>query len=433
MRTFQIPSTLRKTAASGDTWLVGGVASSFHRDLDGEAITPEAVRSAIPGFMANRGADGVQGGPLRLHHNFWDRFLKQAIQSLRLPAEDQMGLISAIALPLGRVTKIWVDEDGKTHWRGLLSKANPISKVIWGMLQERMISLGVSLGGKIFSTLPNGRDAMGRPCTLIDSIRIDELSITDNPALRLTEGEDTGAYISALAKSVSYSLRGSQQMSVERFLQKALGSTYGAKLSTTPGNRLVDATTTTGMGRSLGEPKTVSPKGGRAVKMDGDQPKTGMGGKSKMSRVPKGSGNMPKVDQGGYTVAGFCRDLSKACSMCKSSPGKLKDPEMNKELCKMLTDGSYGLAGLTDTPPDELVNFVRFLQYISRFVQELPHMSDYQAGGTISAIGDDLKKALEEFEEKMPSDLMGKPLRPEGSPSVGSQNIVFPSQYVIYS
>lgn len=430
MRNFNIPSTLQKVAG-GSIWNVGGVASSFHRDLDGEAITPDAVKRAIPDFMASRGADGIQGGPLRLHHNFWDGFLKQAIQSLRMPAEEQMALIGAIALPLGRVTKIWVDDQGKTHWRGSLSQANPISKIIWGMLREGLISLGVSLGGKIFSTRQGGRDALGRPCTLIDSIRIDELSITDNPALRLTQDEDTGAYIMALSKAAgrAYSMQHNQ---VQRFLQKAI-ATSSAGLPKAGMGRSLDSGTVTGAGRSFGEPKTESPRGGRAIKMDGDQPKTGAGGQTTTTKRPTGSSaNEPKTDVFGLTVKEFTRELGKACAMCKTSPKKFKAACQSGELQKMLTDGSYELAALTDSPPETLVNFVRFLQYLGRFAQELPYMDDYQATGTIVEMGDDLSKSLESFVEEMPKELMKKTFRPPGSPSIGQQDIQFPNQYIVY-
>jgi hypothetical protein len=63
---------------------------------------------------------------------------------------------------------------------------------------------------------------------------------------------------------------------------------------------------------------------------------------------------------------------------------------------------------------------------------ELPHMDDYQAGGTIAAIQGDLRKALEDFEEKVPEDLKGKTFRPEGTPGIDTPQITFPSQYVMY-
>lgn len=205
---------------SGESWVVGGVASNFFRDLDGDAIAPDAIARAIPAFMANRGPDGLKGGPLRLHHGFWERFLKQSINSLNIPYADQMGMLAAIALPLGRVTEMTVEPDGTTRWRGLLSQANPIAKVIWEMLKEGLVHLGVSVGGKINATRP-GRDALGRPCTVICDVRLDELSITDNPANRLIESEaaDNGAYIMALAKSLQTTVSPSP---VDRFLEQVL-------------------------------------------------------------------------------------------------------------------------------------------------------------------------------------------------------------------
>jgi len=206
---------------SGESWVVGGVASNFFRDLDGDAIAPDAIARAIPAFMANRGPDGLKGGPLRLHHGFWERFLKQSINSLNIPYADQMGMLAAIALPLGRVTEMTVEPDGTTRWRGLLSQANPIAKVIWEMLKEGLVHLGVSVGGKINATRP-GRDALGRPCTVICDVRLDELSITDNPANRLIESEtaDNGAYIMALAKSLQTTVSPSP---VDQFLEQVLG------------------------------------------------------------------------------------------------------------------------------------------------------------------------------------------------------------------
>jgi hypothetical protein len=192
--------------------VVGGVASNFFRDLDGDAICPDAIQRAIPGFMATRGPDGLKGGPIRLHHGFWERFLKQSISALNIPYDQQVGLLAAIALPLGRVTEMSVDSDGTTRWRGVLSGANPIARVVWNMLKEGMVHLGVSVGGKINGVRP-GRDAIGRTCNLITDVRLDELSITDNPANRLIESEtpDNGAYITALAKSVGNTMLAQKQ------------------------------------------------------------------------------------------------------------------------------------------------------------------------------------------------------------------------------
>lgn len=418
---FSIPLTLEKFA--GDSgWVVGGIASSFHRDLDGEAITPDAVRQAIPGFMANRGPDGIQGGPIRLHHDFWTRFLRQAIDTLRLPQEMQMSLVAAIALPLGRVTQIWVDGEGKTHWRGVLSQANPIAQIIWQMLREGLVHLGVSLGGKIFQVQPGGRDRLGAPCTLITNIRIDELSITDNPALRLTNQEDTGAYIMALAKSVQGAIAPAASSEVQKFLRKAIGDLGGASEFRVNGDG-----TTTGMGRDTINPSLKRKGGGGTIKMDGAQPATGMGGALKIKAKPAATGKEPATDVYGLTVKEFTRSLAKACAMCKS-----KEEWCSGDMQKSLTDGAFGLAGLTDSPPDGLVNLVRLLQEIAKFARELPNMSDYQATGTMDEMSGALIKSLGEFESDMPKDLMGKPLRPPGSPGVTNQMVAFPAQYMVY-
>ncbi len=431
LKTFQLPASLKKDASS-DGWVVGGVASSFHRDLDGEAIAPQAIADAIPEFMAQRGADGIIGGPIRLHHDFWTRFLQQAIEALRLPVDEQMNLVAAIALPLGRVTKIWVDNQGTTHWKGILSAANPIARIVWNMLREKMIHLGVSLGGKIFDTKSGGRDRLGRPCTLITAVRLDELSVTDNPALRLTQGEDTGAYISALAKSVKTSLAINanrtmktklkpKKPDVTAFLRKAIGGAGDIG--------------SMGMNRDLSEPKSVSPKGKQNIQMDGNPVTTGMGSKGVKLNKPAGKpGNEPKTDVGSMTVEGFCRALDK----CGASEKEMKDPKAmalkkamltDPEMISAMSEGAYGLTQVADYPPDMLVNFVRFLQKLAQFATDLPGMSDWASEGTAAAMSGDLYKALGDFREAMPKELMAKPIRPEGSPKIGTQEIVFPQQY----
>lgn len=372
--------------------------------------------------MAMRGPDGIQGGPIRLHHDFWSRFLRQAIDSLRLPREEQMSLVAAIALPLGRVTRIWVDDEGTTYWRGTLSQANPIARIIWQMLQEGLIHLGVSVGGKIWETQDGGRDALGRPCTLITDIRLDELSITDSPALRLTQGEGTGAYITALAKSIRSALTPpprkmtTSPQQVERFLQKSLA------LSLTDLNLGFDRD-------NVGPPRARSPKGSQTVQMNTDQPKTGMGEKPSAAKRPKAKGNEPKTDVYGFTVKELTAELRK-CAGYKT-PGQWSDPAT----LQLLTDGSFGLTSIDlggNPPPVELVNMVKFLQYLNQFAQGAQYMHPYQGNATAIAMGEELSKALDNFEEKMPSDLVAKPLRPPGSPGVAGMHIEFPQQYVLY-
>ncbi|MBD2019329.1 hypothetical protein H6F43_03915 [Leptolyngbya sp. FACHB-36] len=413
-RTFHLPSTLRKfVEATPDRWSVGGVASGSLRDLDGEAIAPDAVRAAIPGFMATRGPDGIEGGPLRLHHDFWQRFLKQAIESLYLPIEQQMELVAAISLPLGRVTEMWVDgKTGTTHWRGVLSQANPIARVIWQMLRENLISLGVSLGGKVLDARPHARDSNGRPCTLITQIRLDELSVTDSPAYRLTHGGDTGAYIAALAKSVQSSIGAS--MSVEHFLRKAISSVPDRVI---PG---------TGMSRPL-MPRTPKPNGKVPVRLDASETKTGLGRKVEVPDKPKAKGNEPATDVWGMTIAGFTRSLIK-CAQMQSA-----EEWGHPETLKLLTDGAWGLTTVTPDPPPALVNLVRFLQYLSRFAQNLSTMDSYQQKGTLAEMGPELQKALDDFQANMPPDLMKQAFRPPGTNPIDRLDIAIPQQYHLYN
>lgn len=417
MKIFTLGATLEKSATIA--YEVGGIASSFHRDLDGEAITPQAVEAAIADFMASRGADGIQGGPLRLHHDFWSVFLKRAIAQLNLPTDKQFELVAAISLPLGRVTKIWVDHEGVTHWRGVLSMANPIARIIWDLLKEGLIHLGVSLGGKIFETQRNGRDALGRPCTLITKIRIDELSITDNPALRLTHDEGTGAYISALAKSIHTVM--SEDKTV-RFLHKAIGGNAGKEINSGDygGNK-------TGLARrGVGEPQSVTPKGRSTIKMDSSTTTTGMGGTAKAPAKPAASHAEPPTDVYGFTLEGFVKDLQKSCQDCDRE--KMQSPAMLKKF----GDGVVALANMTESPPPALINMMKYLHMCSQFCQSLPSMDDYQAAGTVSAMGSDLTKALEDFLEDIPTPLKQQRFRPPGAAGIAALQVSFPQQYIQY-
>lgn len=372
--------------------------------------------------MAGRGADGIEGGPLRLHHDFWSRFLQQAIAKLNLPTEKQFELVAAIALPLGRVTQMWVDEKGITHWRGVLSMANPIARIIWGLLKEGLIHLGVSLGGKIFETFRNGRDALGQPCTLITRIRIDELSITDNPALRLTQGEGSGAYITALAKSIKTAMSQDRQDKVVSFLKKAIGGNAQQEFNSGEWG----ATKTGIADRSVGEPKSVSPKGRSTLKMDDSTLTTGMGGTSKAPAKPPAKSAEPDTDIYGLTVHEFTQDLYKACQNCDRQ--SLSSPTMLKKF----GDGIVALAGLSDDPPPALINLIKLLHTCSQFSQALPHMDDWRAGQTALAMGQDLSKALEDFQEQMPTALMQSTFRPPGAAGIAALQVAFPQQYVVY-
>jgi Caudovirus prohead serine protease len=582
MRSFEIPLSLNPALTkSASEMIVGGIASGFFRDLDGEAITPGAIAQAIPAFMAPRGADGIKGGELRLHHDFWQRFLKQAIATLNLPAEKQMELVAAIALPLGRVTEMTVDETGTTHWKGVLSKANPIASIIWRMLKEKLISLGVSLGGKIFNT-EMGRDSAGKPCRLITDIRLDEISITSNPAYRLTEGEGTGAYISALAKSVrsaigdnmttllkaptpvehatgqapethhafyaknsvhvsarspehaqekiksfygsspdvafhkihsikettapsddnvdneghhlgiyqasvgvrhhvsaaspkkaqqqiqnyynkypgqrshglsiaatdlrhmptsdnqnhefeklsnpayghggaphkfSRFLKAADKAKVELFLKKAIGGSPKAEENSGSWGE-----TKTGMGKDniANTSARSQPKG--KIQTLADSTVTGMGGKSAAPARPSATATIPLSDSE-VTIAALVQDLSKCAGYDRKQMGK-------DETLKKFGDTCNALAASTNSPPPAMINLIRLLGMFSRFAAELPSMSDFQADGTVAAMSGDLKKAIEDFQEHVPSELQGKRITSPGFPGIQKLDIAFPQQYV---
>ena len=412
MRTFEFPSTIQARLAKGiGDWVVGGIASSFHRDLDDEAITPEAVERAIPQFMEGRGK--VKGGPLHLHHNFWQRFLREAIDALLLNGQEKKELIGAIALPLGRVTKIWVDGQGRTHWKGVLSQQNPIAKILWQMLKEGMVHLGVSLGGKILSTKP-GFDALGQPCTVIDRIRLDEISITSNPALRLTRGEDTGAYISALAKSAA-TIYGrdmmAEQKQVERFLAKALKS----------------GEVHTGMGRPYGEPQTKSPRGGGNVRMDNSTVNTGMGRDYKdnpRQKPTSGGGKDIKTDVWGMTAGKFTRSLSKAAGKCGADPKQWGDESLRKSL----QEGAYGLTTVTPNPPEALINLVKTLQYISQYAPQLPMMDAYRAEQVATEMQRMLNDAIAAFQMQAPPEVLDTPMQAPGE--AGMVDVVLPDYFL---
>jgi hypothetical protein len=325
----------------------------------------------------------------------------------------------------------------------VLSQANPIAKTIWAMLKEGMVHLGVSVGGKINSTRP-GRDALGRPCTLITDVRLDELSITDNPANRLLDSEspDNGAYIMALTKSLEKAIAPgrttlqktlalmptpvSTMASVEQFLAKALGGNPGAEINSgSQGDTAIPS-----MGRGLSAPPaTLRPVGTQTIKMDSSSSDTagrGLAGIQPKAQRLYSSGGMPPTDVWGLSIDQLTRELAKCARMDKHAWGL-------PETAGFITDSAHAIAGMTESPNPELINFVRFLQNIGRFAQEMPYMDDYQAAGTVTAMNDDLIKALEEFVETLPSDLKGKPLRAPGSVGVVGADIQFPKQYVIYS
>lgn len=446
MKTFQITATLEK---SGNTrYKVGGIASSFHRDLDGEAITPDAVNDAIPGFMASRGVDGIRGGPIRLNHGFSDQFIRNAIDVLNLPREEQLKLIAAVQLPLGRVTAMWVDDSGTTHWEGFLSEQNPVAKVIWDMLQEKLIHLGVSLGGKIYQIKEGGRDALGRLCRLITRIRLDELSITDNPALRLINDEAPGAYITALAKSIRSALtaQGGQQQvkgnglkrrlrvatqdEIRRLAKTSMAESMGIPMAAGLGSQSNMVAIPSGITRAIAHTgSTTKPKGRRKVATS-PTIKTGVGG--------DGSEVAPMArPRSGSTIPSGVWGLSVgkiATSLYKCGATMDKKMVMSPNFQKFLQQGAEGLGSVVSeaADPEPLLGLIRLLRYISMYSGGVPNMDDYQANGTIEAMGEELTKAIESFVDAVPKSMLKQTVRPPGATGTSVLDVVYTDQYRSY-
>lgn len=176
---------LFKAAGVGDgERRIAGTVSGEFQDVEGDIMAPSAVREAIPLFMAPRGQGEVAGGPVRWYH------------------EDK--LYDKRALPIGRVTRLWVDNDGFTHFEAVLAKANPRSAVLWKLIQEGVVAIGASLGGSILEYQTRWNPQNHQFYRNITKIRIDELSLTDNPAFRTAEQLPDGSYGSyVMAKSAS--------------------------------------------------------------------------------------------------------------------------------------------------------------------------------------------------------------------------------------
>ncbi len=119
------------------TLLVEGVASSETRDSDGEIITADAMRKAIPGFLR---ADGT--GPVREMHA-----LKAA----------------------GKTVEVWVDKENKTRVSAVVVDSEACKKVETGVYQ------GFSVGGK--ATARSAEDP-----SVITELKWVELSLVDRGA-----------------------------------------------------------------------------------------------------------------------------------------------------------------------------------------------------------------------------------------------------------
>ena len=133
------------------TMLVSGVASSEAVDADGETITAEAMKAALPDYM--------KFGAIREMHQ---------------------------AIAAGTAIKCEVDAEGVTHLEAKIVDPTTVLKI------EEDVLKGFSVGGKI-----TGRDAANK--SIITGIRLTEISVVDRPAnpeavfkLAKVEGDEDG-------------------------------------------------------------------------------------------------------------------------------------------------------------------------------------------------------------------------------------------------
>lgn len=130
------------------TLTVAGVASSEAVDSDGEVITSEAMRAAIPDYM--------KFGALREMHQ---------------------------PIAAGTAMQCEVQEDGKTYLEALVVDSESVKKVKAGVLK------GFSIGGKVEKRNPKNKH-------IIEAIKLVEISLVDRPAnpeaiIGLVKLEDT--------------------------------------------------------------------------------------------------------------------------------------------------------------------------------------------------------------------------------------------------
>jgi hypothetical protein len=116
------------------TMLVSGVASSEAVDSDGETITAEAMKAALPDYM--------KFGAIREMHQ---------------------------PIAAGSALKCEVDAEGVTHLEAKIVDPTTVMKI------EEEVLKGFSVGGKI-----TGRDKLNK--TIITGIRLTEISVVDRPA-----------------------------------------------------------------------------------------------------------------------------------------------------------------------------------------------------------------------------------------------------------
>lgn len=117
-------------ASENDTLLVSGIASSEATDADGEVITADAMRNALPAYL--------QKGTVREMHQ---------------------------GIAAGTPVSAHVDDDGKTHFTALISDKSTIQKIRLRILK------GFSIGGK----------ALKKAGNKITEILLRDISVVDIP------------------------------------------------------------------------------------------------------------------------------------------------------------------------------------------------------------------------------------------------------------
>ncbi len=161
-RKFKLYGEFEKVEEQEDgTLKVSGIASSEAVDSDGETITAEAMKAAIPDYMAF--------GALREMHTSW---------------------------AAGTAIKCEVGADNRTYFEALVVDAEACKKVQTGTYK------GFSIGGKV-----TGRDPLKK--STITGIKLIEVSLVDRPAnpeavfsLGKVEGDEPEATLGTLCKGL---------------------------------------------------------------------------------------------------------------------------------------------------------------------------------------------------------------------------------------
>ncbi|WP_257306294.1 HK97 family phage prohead protease [Geothrix campi] len=163
---FKLYGEFEKVEEQEDgTLKVSGIASSEAVDSDGETITAEAMKAAIPDYMAF--------GALREMHTAW---------------------------AAGTALKCDVGDDRKTHFEALVVDAEAIKKVQTGTYK------GFSIGGKVTKRDPANRST-------ITGIKLVEVSLVDRPAnpeavfsMGKVEGDESEALTLAVLRKSMWSI-----------------------------------------------------------------------------------------------------------------------------------------------------------------------------------------------------------------------------------